>query len=262
MKVLNMKNKEKIVAITRPFDRVDEAREIIESFNAKAFIAPTLELEIVNSKSLKNLVNNLNKIDWLIFTSPTAIKSILNFYPDFKEKLSDKTKIAAIGSKTAEKLVQHELNIDLIPKDFTAEGLAESFNKLDIKNKLIGIPRTLDARLILPDKLKKLGANVLIAEAYKSRLPLDTVRIEVLISKILNDEIDAITFTSPLTVKNLFKIAVDKQVDELINKLSTNILTVSIGPITHKTLEELGIDSIYPDKYTVKNMLELLFETL
>ncbi|MDR2830391.1 MAG: uroporphyrinogen-III synthase [Methanobrevibacter sp.] len=257
-----MKNKEKIVAITRPFDRVDEVHEIIESFNAKAFIAPTLELEIVNSRSLKDLISNLNKINWLIFTSPTAIKSIINFYPDFKERLSNKTKIAAIGSKTAEKLAQYDLNIDIIPNDFTAEGLIKSFNRLDIKDKLIGIPRTLDARLILPDKLKELGANVLIAEAYKSRLPLDTIRIEVLISKILSDEIDAIIFTSPLTVKNLFKIAVDEQIDELVNKLSTNILTVAIGPITHKTLDKLGVDSIYPNKYTVKDMLELLFETL
>ncbi|MDR2624266.1 MAG: uroporphyrinogen-III synthase [Methanobrevibacter sp.] len=257
-----MANKEKIVAITRPFDRVDEAREIIESFKAKPFIAPTLELEVVNSDSLKDLINGLDKIDWLIFTSPTAIESIFNFYTNFKDILSNKTKIAVIGSKTAERLSEFDLAVDLIPEDFTAEGLIGSFGKLDIKNKLVGIPRTLDARLILPDKLIELGANVLIAEAYKSRLPLDTVRIEVLISKMLNDEIDAITFTSPLTVKNLFKVAVDEQVDELINKLSTSVLTVSIGPITHKTLEDLGIDSIYPDRYTVKDMLELLFETL
>ncbi|MDR3223956.1 MAG: uroporphyrinogen-III synthase [Methanobrevibacter sp.] len=257
-----MENKKKIIALTRPFDRIDEAHEIIESFKAKAFIAPTLELEIVNSKTLKNLINNLDKMEWLIFTSPTTIESIFNFYPTFKDDLSNKTKVAAIGLKTAEKLSEHGLDIDLIPENFTAEGLIESFKKLDIKNKCIGIPRTLDARLILPNELEKLGAKVLIAEAYKSKLPLDTVRIEVLISKILNNEIDAITFTSPLTIKNLFKIAVDEQVNELINKLSTSILTVSIGPITHKTLEEFGIYSIYPDKYTVKSMLELLFETL
>ncbi|MDR1819682.1 MAG: uroporphyrinogen-III synthase [Methanobrevibacter sp.] len=257
-----MENKEKIIAITRPFDRSEEACEIIKSFKAKPFVAPTLELEMVNSKTLKNLMDNLNKLDWLIFTSPTSIKSIFNFYPDFKDKLSNKTKIAAIGSKTAEILSDYGLDIDLIPEDYTSEGLIESFKKLDIKNKFIGIPRTLDARLILPVELKKLGTDVLIAETYKSVLPLDTVRIEILISKILNDEIDAIIFTSPLTVKNLFKVSVDDQVDELINKLSTSVLTVSIGPITHKALEEFDVYSIYPDKYTVKDMLELLFETL
>jgi uroporphyrinogen-III synthase len=254
--------KKKVIAITRPFNRIDEAVKILKSYNAQAFIAPTLELNLVNSPSLKKLITELDKMDWVIFTSMTTIESIFQFYPDFKDKLSNKTKIAAIGTKTAEKLNEIGLNVDLIPDDFTAEGLIESFKRINIKDNLIGIPRTLDARLILPEKLKELGANVFIAEAYKSTLPMDTVRVEVLIAKILNNEIDAITFTSPLTIKNLFKILSDDQKDEFINKLSTSTLTVSIGPITHQTLEEFNIDSIYPSKYTVKSMFKLLFETL
>lgn len=42
-----------------------------------------------------------------------------------------------------------------------------------------------------------MGADVILAESYESIIPLDTVRIEVLIGKILSSEIDAITFTSP-----------------------------------------------------------------
>ncbi|MDR2873942.1 MAG: uroporphyrinogen-III synthase [Methanobrevibacter sp.] len=254
--------KKKVVAITRPFNRIDEAIDILTSYNAQAFIAPTLELKLVNSPSLKKLISKLDKMNCLIFTSITTVESIFQFYPDFKNRLTNKTKIVAIGTKTAEKLNEHNLNVDVIPDNFTAEGIIESFKKISIKDNLIGIPRTLDARLILPEKLKELGANVLIAEAYKSILPMDTVRVEVLIAKILNNEIDAITFTSPLTVKNLFKILPIDQKYEFVNKLSTSTLTVSIGPITHQTLEEFNINSIYPSKYTVKAMFELLFETL
>lgn len=255
-------SKKPVIAITRPFNRSHEAVEIIESYGAEAFIAPTLELKITNTSSLKNLIDLSNELDWVIFTSPTSIESIFKFYPNFSEKLKNNCKIATIGHKTEEIANKYGLSIDLVPKNYTAEGLIEEFENINIRNKVIGIPRTLAARSTLPDGLKELRADIILAETYESKLPLDKVRVELLIEKILNSEIDAITFTSPLTVKNLFKIASDEQIPELSNKLSTSILTVSIGPITHETLEQYGVESIFPKIYTVKEMLELLFENL
>ena len=83
--------------------------------------------------------------------------------------------------------------------------------------------------------------------------------IEDLISKIENKEIDAITFTSPLTVENFFEIVEDKE--KIAKLLSDNLLTVCIGPITARVLEKYGITYIYPDTYTVPDMMELLFKT-
>lgn len=254
--------KKTTIAVTRPLDRIDEAVSIIESHEAAAFIAPTLELRLTNTESLKALVELTNDLDWLVFTSPTSIESIFKFYPDFREKINESCEIAAIGHKTKEVANEYGLAIDLIPEDYTAEGLLEAFKSINIKNSLIGLPRTLAARDTLPEGLEKMGADVILAESYESIIPSDTLRIEVLIEKILDSEIDAITFTSPLTAKNLFKVATVEQIPELVNKLSTSVLTISIGPITYKTLKDLGIESIYPKKYTVKDMMELMFEKL
>lgn len=261
---MKKRKNEKVVAITRPFNRVDEAVSIVESHRAEAFITPTLELELTNTKSLKSLVEITNELNWLIFTSPTSLESIFKFYPEFREKLDENCQIAAIGKKTEEIANEYGLFIDIVPKEYTAEGLLEAFkeNNININNSLIGLPRTLTARNTLPEGLKKMGADVILAESYKSTLPQNTMRIKVLIEKLLNSEIDAITFTSPMIVKNLFNVASDKQIPELINKLSTNVLTVSIGPITNKILENYNIDSIYPKTYTVKDMMELLFENM
>ena len=253
---------EKIVAITRPYNRIDEAVEIVESYGGKAFIAPTLELKLTNTNSLKSLIELADDLDWLIFTSPTSIDSIFKFYPKFQEKINENCQIATIGHKTKEVANSYGLFIDWIPEDYTAEGLLKSFEKVNIKNSLIGIPRTLAARQTLPEGLEKMGADVILAESYESIIPLDTMRIEILIGKILNNEIDAITFTSPLTVKNLFEVATEEQVPKLTNKLSTSVLSVAIGPITSKTLEKLGVNGIYPKIYTIKDMMELLFENL
>ena len=72
-----------VVAITRPKDRAGKACEIVEKLGGSAILAPTLDLEPVNTPSLKNLVEKKDELDWIIFTSPTTIVSLNKFYPDF-----------------------------------------------------------------------------------------------------------------------------------------------------------------------------------
>ena len=249
--------KKPVVAITRPADRAKKACEIVEKLGGSAVLAPTLDLKPVNTDSLKELVMNKDSLDWIVFTSPTTIDSFNLFYPDFFNELN--CKVAVIGNKTGSLLEKQGITPDLMPDDFTAEGLVEEFTASDVTNQTIGIPRTASARDTLPKGLEKLGNKVIIAEAYKSLFPMDEDAVEELISKIENSEIDAITFTSPLTVHNFFKISQDNE--KLAQLLSDKLLTVAIGPITGKVLDEYGVKHIYPDTYTVPDMMELLFST-
>ncbi|WP_295114677.1 uroporphyrinogen-III synthase [uncultured Methanobrevibacter sp.] len=246
-----------VVAITRPKDRAKKACEIVEKLGGSAILAPTLDLEPVNSASLKELVERKDELDWIIFTSPTTIVSLNKFHPEFLKSIN--CKLAVIGNKTGKLAEKNGLTVDLMPEDFTAEGLIEEFKKREITNQTIGIPRTASARPILPEELEKLGNEVILAEAYKSLFPMDEQAIKELIAKIENKEIDAITFTSPLTVENFFEIADDKQ--NLAKLINDNLLTVCIGPITAKVLEKYGVSYIYPDTYTVPDMMELLFKS-
>ena len=247
-----------IVAITRPKDRARKACEIVEELGGKAILAPTLDLEPVNTQSLKDLVSRNDELDWIVFTSPTTIVSLNKFHPDFLNNLT--CKIAVIGNKTGKMVEKQGLTVDMMPEDFTAEGLIDEFKKNQITGKTIGIPRTASARPVLPEELEKLGNTVILAEAYKSLFPMDENAVKELIEKIESGEIDAITFTSPLTVENFFTIAEDKQ--KIAELLNDNLLVVSIGPITAKVLDKYNVRHIYPDTYTVPDMMELLFKTL
>ncbi|WP_405268897.1 uroporphyrinogen-III synthase [Methanobrevibacter sp.] len=246
-----------VVAITRPKDRAKKACEIVEELGGEAVLAPTLDLKPVNTQSLKDLVERKDELDWIIFTSPTTIVSLKKFHPEFLKSLD--CKLAVIGNKTGKLAEKEGMTVDLMPENFTAEGLIEEFAKRGITGKTIGIPRTASARAVLPEELEKLGNTVILAEAYKSLSPMDENAVEELISKIENREIDAITFTSPLTVENFFEIVRDKE--KIAGLLSENLLTVCIGPITAKVLEKYNIAHIYPDTYTVPDMMELLFKT-
>lgn len=87
-----------VVAITRPKDRAKKACEIVESLGGTPVLAPTLDLQPVNSDSLKELVKRKDELDWIVFTSPTTIVSLNKFYPDFIPTLD--CKLAVIGNKT------------------------------------------------------------------------------------------------------------------------------------------------------------------
>ncbi len=249
----------KIIGVTRPEERVDAAIAIIEEHGGKALVAPTLELQISNTHSLIKLCQMAGELDWLIFTSPTGIISLFKHCKDLKERLSHDCKIAVIGPRTENYLEKKGLEADLVPESYTAEGLLDIFNNIDLENKKIGIPRTLAARDALPNGLMNMGADVFIAEAYRSGLPKDKTRVNNLINSIINEKIDALTFTSTLTVKNLFEMLEGDEKQKVLDVLKNGKVTVAaIGPITAIPLQELGINVLIPKKYTVKSMLEIL----
>lgn len=252
-----------IIAITRPIERSKYAIDIVEEFGGVPLVVPTLELKLTCTKSLMELCQNIDKLDWLIFTSPASVDSIFKFCPDFQEKLKSECKIAVIGPKTRASIEFKGLSVEMMPEEYTAEGLLDSFKEYDIKGKNIGIPRTLSARKVLPEELISRGAHVFVAEAYQSVIPEETSLIKDLIKKITNKEIAAITFTSPLTVENLFNIAEKNEKKDLKNILSNNdVLVAAIGPITGKKLQEYGIGALIPEKYTVQDMMHKLFDNM
>jgi uroporphyrinogen-III synthase len=257
-----MKLEGKVIAITRPLERAQIAVEIITREGGTALLAPTLELEMTRTESLMELCQHAPDLDWVIFTSPASLESLFQYCPDFKYELNPDCRIAVIGPRTQRVLEDYGLFAELVPDDYTAEGLLKVMAPLNLEGKTIGIPRTFSARDVLPEGLRKMGAQVLLAEAYKSTKPQDLKPVQDLIENILKDEVDAVTFTSPLTVHNLFEIAADKK-KELLNTLkSKEIILVAIGPITGHALQEYDLSYIAPSEYTVEAMLDKMMEDM
>ncbi|MGB9979608.1 uroporphyrinogen-III synthase [Methanobacterium sp.] len=250
----------KKIVITRPAERAKDSVELVKSYGAIPIVTPTIELKDSKPEEVLKLCKMINELDWLIFTSPRAIKS---FFKHCSLEGAENLKIATIGPKTEEVLNQYNVKADLIPDNYTAEGLLEAFDRFDVKDMKMGLPRTMVARYTLPHGLEERGAQVFLADAYKSEMPDDKSKIYDLIDCILNKEIDIIMFTSPLTVKNLIKVAKDKNKAEIINIFRNNdVLVAAIGPITKKVLDAHKINPIMPEVYTFKNMLDKLVDVI
>ncbi len=250
----------KKIVITRPAERAQDSVEMVRSYGAIPIVTPTIELKDSKPGEMIKLCNVLNELDWLVFTSPRAIESFFKYCN--LENVPD-LKVAVIGPKTGEALHKYGFKADLIPDDYTAEGLLEAFEKFDVKGMKIGLPRTMVARYTLPHGLQHRGAEVILADAYKSEMPDDKSKIYELINDILNREIDIIMFTSPLTVKNLIKTAKEEGKGEIVDILrNKEVIVAAIGPITKKVLDAYEIEPVMPDVYTFKDMLDKLAEVI
>ena len=59
-----------------------------------------------------------------------------------------------------------KIRVDWVPKEYRAEAILDGLRREDLKGKKILIPRARMARDILPDELRKAGADVDVVEVY------------------------------------------------------------------------------------------------
>jgi uroporphyrinogen-III synthase len=140
-----------------------------------------------------------------------------------------------IGPATARAVQGIGLTVDLIPSRYIAESLAESLTP-EAHGKSILLIRAAEARDILPESLTRAGATVTIAEAYRNRIPPESIPALQQLFSSPRTWPDAITFTSASTVRNLLTL-----LEAASLTLAPTIALASIGPITSQALRELGL---------------------
>ena len=89
---------------------------------------------------------------------------------------------------------------DIVPERFVAEELVEALDKLELAGKPVLIARAAEARELLPDALRKRGAQVDVVALYET--VAETPDPEALERA---RDADFITFTSSSTVRNFME---------------------------------------------------------
>ena len=242
---------------TRARSQASKLTKKLENLGAEVIEFPTIKITepTDNFKTLDAEIKNLRDYDWIIFTSTNGVEKFFERLKFFKldARAIGNAKVATIGSATAECLENFGIIADLVPKEFRAESLIDSFKKVfavlyTLFPKIL-IVRAEVARDILPAELKKFGAKVTVAPAYKTVSAVENVDA---IKNLLNDgKIDFVTFTSSSTVENF------------VNALGAEILkktkTAAIGPITAQTLKDFEIDAdIVAEKFTIDGLVDAI----
>ena len=206
----------KTIVVTRARAQASELTKQLEAEGAKVIEAPAIK--IVPPADYAPLDEAISKIDtykWLVLTSANGVKA---FFARLTAAGKDARalagiKIAAIGCGTA-------------------KALANCSAELAKGDKVL-LPRAKEAREVLPETLRKLGAEVDVITAYETVAVCDNA--DELIAALQNKEVDMVTFTSSSTVTNFLKVLGGKK------ELLEGVACAAIGPVTAATCNKNGI---------------------
>jgi uroporphyrinogen-III synthase len=259
--------KGKTVAITRPSGQAEETGKLIQAYKATPYFIPSIEIKpTCDTDGVKRFVSELQnrQVDYVLFMSVNGVRYLLSCceslgeYSEVKSSLNQ-IFVVAVGPKTANALKKHDITVDLVPEQYSSEGLIPSLKEQGVSGKSIWIPRTSDANPVLATGLASLGANVHELYVYESLLPSSSGLHSQFLECMRQRKIDAIIFGSSSSATNLFKmlrrLVSEKELKEVLNPLTV----VAIGPITAKTLHNLGIHvDLVPQKYLFEDALDSL----
>jgi uroporphyrinogen III methyltransferase / synthase len=248
----------KRILITRARSQALSLVQRIECLGGEVVEFPTIEIRPPESYGpLDQAIYQITNYNWLIFTSVNGVEQFLNRFEKLGKNIADLAgiEVGAIGPETAKSLMAAEIRLNLVPEQYQAEGILEALLSKDVFGKRVLIPRAARARDILPETLRQRGARVDVVEAYQTVLPQADVAA---LCKLLRDrKIDVITFTSSSTATNFSVMLRDQDLPRLLSRA----VIACIGPITKKTVEDLGMrPEIVSEEFTIPGLVRAMVD--
>jgi len=226
----------KVFISTRPKGKSDVLKQWFAEEGATLLEFPMIEIQPVplNEKT-ENTLNDLNRFDWLVFTSPNGIH---RFFEQLKTVqgnflLPEKIKIATVGVKTAAKLSPYGHSANFINHGQTGDEFSEELYEQIAKGEQVLFPVGNLARHLIEEKLSG-KANVTRLEIYHTVMP-EVINGDIL-RRIEADDYELMIFTSPSGIDNFM---------QLIEPNEASALRIAcIGFTTAKAAEKQGIKPV------------------
>ena len=246
----------KTIIVTRAREQASDMVRILSDWGASCLEFPTIEVGPPDDwEPLDTAIKNLHRYDWIAFTSVNGVTYFFErlFHNGLDVRALNALHTTTVGPATEKALSDHGIKSDIIPESYRGESVAEAFKDQDMKGKRILLPRATEARPVLPDELRKMGAGVDDIPAYCTRAAEGNKSL--LLEHLKNKTVDMVTFTSSSTVKNFRALLPDEQFEDLMSGLAV----ASIGPVTTDTAIELGFKvHITADPYTIPDLCKAI----
>jgi uroporphyrinogen III methyltransferase/synthase len=249
----------KRIVVTRARAQASELIQQLTALGAECLQCPTIKVVPPESWApLDQAIRALPDYHWLIFTSVNGVQTFFDRLCalGLDTRCLGHLRTAAIGPATAERLRRFGLNTDILPKAYLAESVAEAFATVDIKGQKVLLPRAKEARAVLPEALRGMGAAVDEIVVYQ------TIEAEAekhfLRNELQAGTIDMVTFTSSSTVRN-FRSLLPPEPQGM--DLMKGVHIACIGPITADTARSLGFaPDITAAQYTIPGLCQALID--
>ena len=202
--------------------------------------------------------------DWLVVTSANTVLVLvgrlqaLGIVPNALAAI----RLAAIGTATAEAVAHHfDRSADLVPDDSKAEGLAHALAAVTTRGQRILVPQADIARPALVQGLAAAGLDVTSLAAYRTTIGSGGVPLHRLLGEGSGggEGVDAITFTSPSTVRNLLARLEQEGGAPVDLSALQHVVLACIGPVTADAMVAVGLPpAVVAQKQSLEGLVEAL----
>ena len=242
------------ILVTRPRKDAETFAALAREFGFETIPFPTIEIRpLEENPALRHALNHLDAYDWILFTSANAVP------PFFTAKKADaaradggmiprRTRVAAVGEKTAAALRARRVRVDFVPARFVSDEILAGLG--EIRNRWMLYPAAEIARDVLPQAIVRAGGTVHQITVYRT-LPAapDPQGLSA-----LREGVDWLTFTSPSTVRNFITLTRRAGLNPF--QLAGSPRVACIGPVTAEAARELGfrVDAV-AEPHTAEGLL-------
>jgi len=223
------------ILVTRESEKYQVFAEKLEAVGLTPFSLPMIECVPVVA-----IISG--SYDYGVFTSLNSVK----YFAPYKDRVELK-KIVAVGSATAAALVDIGFSADIVPDEYSAEGMKKTFESIDVEGKKFlfagAESRAGDFHLYLRDR----GADVDLITIYRTQ-PVEYPR-QYIERYLAANRINIVTFASPSAVRAMLSN---------VENISQQI--VCIGKTTADEVRKFGYDSRHPEDFSLDWMVKLIKE--
>jgi uroporphyrinogen III methyltransferase / synthase len=237
------------VVVTRARAQASGLARTLEALGAEVVELPAIRIvPRIDSEEVRAAVDAIHTYALICLTSPNGVRLLFRAMSEAgrdARALASAT-VAAIGPGTAEALREHGLIADVVPERFVAEAMVEALEEIDVNGRPVLVARAAEARDVLPDALRRRGAEVDVLSLYETvaEEPAPEAREAAAGA-------DYVTFTSSSTVRNF--------VAAIGDGYPARARVVSIGPVTSATARDAGLTvDVEAERHDLDGLMEAL----
>ncbi len=232
---------------------------------------PFIEIRKPQSfQPLDSALRNLHTYDWLILTSVNGVDAMwermsrlgLSLDRGGPDCEGNRLRVAAIGPATKKAIEQRGTRVNVMPKEYVAESVVRSLQS-KVKGKRVLLVRAKVARDVIPQELRRAGAQVDVVEAYETVVPRAS---RTRLQQVMEDprrRPHIVTFTSSSTVKNFVELLGERKSSKSRAAQLQGIKAASIGPVTSATLRDFGLPvQIAAKEFTIPGLVSAILSAV
>ena len=244
----------KRVVITRPRSQSQRIVQRLMELGAQPILLPTIRVaEITLDEAGQETLSQLASYDGIFFTSTNAVRRTFEELDrlGLDSRVFAGVLVISVGAATSAALKEHGLVPDVDPATFSQDGICEALADSGVDGQVYLYPRAERVRETLHQTIPAQGGRLMDLVLYRT----ETVTESSVPKSLEEESIDAVTFTSPSTVRGFF----ERLGSARANAILAGTLVMAIGKTTRAALVERGVSNVHtPDRSTVDDMVDQL----